>query len=51
MTRIVTFGEVIKGALDVSKRLEALGPAIVRRREVRPEGDSRPVNFLSDPGA
>lgn len=30
-------------------RLEALGPALVRRREVRPEGDARPVNFLSQP--
>ena len=29
------------------ERLEALGPTLVRRREVRPEGDSRPVNFLS----
>ena len=29
------------------ERLEALGPALVRRREVRPEGDPRPVNFLS----
>ena len=29
-------------------RLEALGPALVRRREVRPEGDPRPVNFLSE---
>jgi hypothetical protein len=29
-------------------RLEALGPALVRRREVRPEGDARPVNFLSE---
>jgi hypothetical protein len=29
------------------ERLEALGPALVRRREVRPAGDSRPVNFLS----
>lgn len=26
--------------------LEALGPRIVRRREVRPEGDARPVNVL-----
>ena len=29
-------------------RLEALGPAIITRREVRPEGDARPVNFLHD---
>ncbi len=27
-------------------RLEALGPAIIRRREVRPEADTRPVNCL-----
>jgi hypothetical protein len=33
------------------ERLEALGPGIARRREVRPQGDARPVNFLSDPGA
>jgi len=31
------------------ERLEALGPAIVRRREVRPDGDARPVNVLSEP--
>lgn len=29
-------------------RLEALGPAIAQRREVRPAGDDRPVNFLSE---
>jgi hypothetical protein len=28
-------------------RLEAMGPAIIRRREVRPPGDARPVNVLS----
>jgi hypothetical protein len=28
------------------RRLEALGPAIVTRREVRAPGDCRPVNFL-----
>jgi len=33
------------------ERLEALGPAIARRREVRPAGDDRPINFLNDPGA
>jgi hypothetical protein len=33
------------------ERLEALGPDIAHRREIRPAGDSRPVNFLSDPGA
>jgi quercetin dioxygenase-like cupin family protein len=33
------------------ERLEALGPGIARRREIRPAGDSRPVNFLSDPSA
>lgn len=27
-------------------RLEALGPGIIRRREVRPVGDTRPVNVL-----
>ena len=31
---------------DEIARLEALGPDIITRREVRPEGDSRPVNFL-----
>jgi hypothetical protein len=36
-------------APDEIERLEALGPALVRRREVRPEGDARPINFLSDP--
>jgi mannose-6-phosphate isomerase-like protein (cupin superfamily) len=30
--------------------LEALGPRIVTRREVRPVGDARPVNFLHDDG-
>jgi quercetin dioxygenase-like cupin family protein len=29
-------------------RIEALGPAIVTRREIRPTGDPRPVNFLHD---
>lgn len=33
------------------ERLEALGPSLVRRREVRPAGDTRPVNFLADRGA
>jgi hypothetical protein len=28
--------------------LEALGPAIVRRREIRHPGDARPVNFLHE---
>lgn len=32
------------------RRLEALGPRIITRREVRPEGDTRPVNFLHDAG-
>jgi len=27
-------------------RLEALGPAIITRRELRPQGDARPVNVL-----
>ena len=31
---------------DEIRRLEALGPTIITRREVRPPGDSRPVNFL-----
>jgi mannose-6-phosphate isomerase-like protein (cupin superfamily) len=30
--------------------LEALGPRIVTRREVRPTGDTRPVNFLHEEG-
>jgi mannose-6-phosphate isomerase-like protein (cupin superfamily) len=29
-------------------RLEALGPDIISRREVRPEGDTRPVNVLRE---
>jgi len=29
-------------------RLEALGPRIITRREVRPQGDARPVNFLRE---
>jgi hypothetical protein len=29
-------------------RLIALGPRIVTRRQVRPAGDRRPVNFLAD---
>jgi len=29
-------------------RLESLGPGIITRREVRPPGDSRPINFLHD---
>jgi hypothetical protein len=29
-------------------RLEALGPSIITRREVRPAGDARAVNFLSE---
>jgi hypothetical protein len=33
---------------DEIRRLEALGPAIVSRREARPEGDARPVNFLRE---
>jgi len=33
---------------DEIARLEALGPGIVTRREVRPEGDKRPVNFLQE---
>ena len=33
---------------DEIKRLEALGPKIITRREVRPEGDERPVNFLRE---
>lgn len=31
------------------EQLEDLGPGIIRRREVRPTGDARPVNYL--PGA
>jgi hypothetical protein len=31
-------------------RLEAMGPAIIRHREVRPKGDLRPVNVLSQTG-
>jgi hypothetical protein len=30
------------------ERLETTGPAIIRRREVRPAGDTRPVNCLRD---
>jgi hypothetical protein len=30
------------------RRLEALGPGIIAAREVRPDGDTRPVNFLRD---
>jgi quercetin dioxygenase-like cupin family protein len=33
---------------DEIKRLEALGPRIITRREVRPDGDARPVNFLQE---
>jgi mannose-6-phosphate isomerase-like protein (cupin superfamily) len=33
---------------DEIKRLEALGPAIVTRRVIRPTHDDRPVNFLTD---
>ena len=33
---------------DEIARLEALGPAIITRREVRPAGDTRPVNYLHD---
>ncbi len=33
---------------DEIKRLEALGPNIITRREVRPAGDTRPVNFLRE---
>jgi hypothetical protein len=32
------------------EHLEALGPAIVRRRELRPDGDRRPVNVLRNSG-
>lgn len=32
------------------ERLEALGPRIITRRESRPEGDARPVNFLREDG-
>jgi hypothetical protein len=31
-------------------RLQALGPAIVSRRQLRPAGDARPVNYLHDGG-
>ncbi len=30
------------------EQVEALGPRIITRREVRPEGDARPINFLRD---
>lgn len=30
-------------------RLEALGPAIITRREPRPDGDARPVNLFQGP--
>ncbi|MEJ0065303.1 MAG: hypothetical protein WDM85_07505 [Caulobacteraceae bacterium] len=30
------------------ERLEAMGPAIITRRLVRPAHDDRPVNFLTD---
>jgi quercetin dioxygenase-like cupin family protein len=33
---------------DEIRRLEALGPRIITRREVRPDGDARPVNFLHE---
>jgi len=33
---------------DEIERLQALGAAIVTRRDLRPEGDLRPVNFLQD---
>lgn len=33
---------------DEIRRLEALGPGIVTRYEVRPEGDTRPVNLFQD---
>jgi len=33
---------------DEIRRLEALGPAIITRRVVRPAHDDRPVNFLTD---
>jgi hypothetical protein len=32
------------------RRLEALGPRIITRRELRPDGDDRPVNFLREAG-
>ena len=35
---------------DEIRRLEALGPGIIRRREVRPDGDTRPVNCLRGAG-
>jgi hypothetical protein len=35
---------------DEIAALEALGARIVTRREVRPAGDARPVNFLHDDG-
>jgi quercetin dioxygenase-like cupin family protein len=33
---------------DEIKRLEALGPSIIARREVRPDNDTRPVNCLRE---
>ncbi len=33
---------------DEIERLEALGPAIITARALRPEGDARPINFLHD---
>ncbi len=35
---------------DEIKRLEDLGARIISRREVRPENDTRPVNFLQEEG-
>ncbi len=52
--RLVKFFVAAKAQLlrertpDEIAQLEALGPDIVTRRELRPEGDSRPVNFLRD---
>ncbi|CAN7641429.1 hypothetical protein LJR225_004993 [Phenylobacterium sp. LjRoot225] len=43
--------ELYERSREEIERLEALGPGLAQRREVRPEGDSRPINFLSDPGA
>jgi hypothetical protein len=52
--RLIRFSVAARAALlkertvEEIKRLEDLGPRIITRREVRPVGDTRPINFLRE---
>ena len=52
--RLIRFSVAAKAALlrertpEEIKQLEDLGPRIITRKEVRPVGDTRPINFLRE---